>query len=246
LRAALDDFPECKLIVFDPLTDYIDGDHNSAAEVRAAVMPLVQLAQERTLAVIAICHQSKKNELGAVQKIAGSGAFSQVARVVVCVGDDPQDETATYDRKRIMLVAKSNYGGEGTGQSYRLKRRDGDDVHLEWIDGEVAMRADELVRKPSGGGVHQEKRTNAVNHLRHILTAGEVLASEATAAMEAAGFGRRQIDEAKKSLGVVSRKDRNAWHWGLPSAPDRFQEFDAWEPYGDNAEEWRDPFPKAR
>jgi putative DNA primase/helicase len=248
LRAALDDFPECKLIVFDPLTDYIDGDHNSGGEVRAAVMPLVKLAQERKVAVLAVCHQTKKNELGAVLRIAGSTAFSQIARVIIAVGEDPEDDTETFDRRRVAIVAKGNYGGEHTGQAYRLKRPDGDQdgVYLEWIGGEVVMRADELVRKPSGGGVHQEKRTDALNHLRHILTEGEVLASEATARMEAAGFNRRQIDAAIKSLGVVKRKDRNAWHWGLPSSPGRFQEFDAWEPYGDNAEEWRDPFPKAR
>jgi len=248
LRAALDNFPECKLIVFDPLTDYIDGDHNSGGEVRAAVMPLVKLAQDRKVAVLAVCHQTKKNELGAVLRIAGSTAFSQIARVIIAVGEDPEDETATFDRRRVAIVAKGNYGGENTGQAYRLKRPDGDQagVHLEWIGGEVVMRADELVRKPSGGGVHHEKRNNAVNHLRQILTAGELLSSEATTAMEEAGFGRRQIDEAKRSLGVVSRKARNAWHWGLPSASDRFPEFDAWEPDGDNAEEWRDPFTKPR
>ena len=246
LRAALDEFPECKLIVFDPLTDYIEGDHNIAAEVRSAVMPLVQLAQERKLAVIAICHQSKKNDLGAVQKIAGSNAFAQVARVVVCVGDDPEDETATYDRKRIMLVAKGNYGGENTGQAYRLKRGDGDGVHLEWINGEVVMRADELVRKPSGGSVHQEKRNNAVNHLQEILAAGEVPAPVATAAMEAAGFSQRQIKSATQSLGVLKRKTRDSWHWGLPSAPDRFREFDGWDPHVGAGEDWSDPFPKPR
>ncbi len=248
LRAALDEFPECKLIVFDPLTDYIDGDHNSGGEVRAAVMPLVKLAQERKVAVLAVCHQTKKNELGAVLRIAGSTAFSQIARLIIAVGEDPEDDTETFDRRRVAIVAKGNYGGEHTGQAYRLKRPDGDPdgVFLEWIGGEVVMRADELVRKPSGGAAHKEKRSNAVDHLRRILTAGEVLASEASAEMEVAGFNRRQIDAAIKSLGVVKRKDRNAWHWGLPSSPGRFQEFDAWEPYGDNAEEWRDPFPKAR
>ena len=244
LRVALDEFPECRLIIFDPLTDYIDGDHNSAAEVRAAVMPLVQLAQERKIAVVAVCHQSKKNDLGAVQKIAGSNAFAQVARVIICVGDDPENDTGTYDRKRIMLVAKCNYGGEGTGQSYRLKRRDGDEVHLEWIDGEIVMRADELVRKPSGGVAHREKRANAIETLRDILAAGEVLASKVEESMHAGGFSRRQIDAAVEALAVIKRQAGRAWHWSLPSSPGRFPEFDQFEP--DDLEEWADPFPKPR
>jgi putative DNA primase/helicase len=248
LREALDEFPECRLIVFDPLSDYIDGDQNSGAEVRAAVMPLVKLAQDRKVAVLAVCHQTKKNELGAVLRIAGSTAFSQIARVIIAVGDDPEDETETFDRRRVAIVAKGNYGGEHTGQAYRLKRPDCDaeGVRLEWIDAEVVMRADELVRRPSGGAAHQEKRNNAVNRLQEILAAGEVPATEATAAMEEAGFGLRQIKSAVHALGVIKRKTRAAWCWGLPPAPDRFHEFDNWGPDSGTVEEWSDPFPKPR
>lgn len=119
LRAALDTVTDCRLIVFDPLPDYLAADENSSREVRAALMPLARLAQERNVAVVAVLHQNKKTDLTTVQRIAGSGAFVQIARIVLAIGIHPEDmEVADAEKRRVMLVSKSNYGQRDIGQAY--------------------------------------------------------------------------------------------------------------------------------
>jgi putative DNA primase/helicase len=218
LRRALEAKPDCRLIVFDPLPDYISADENNSAEVRAAVMPLARLAQEKNVAVLAVLHQNKKTDLAAVQRIAGSMAFAQIARCVLAIGDHPEDGDADNgSKRRVMLVAKNNYGERCVGQAYRLIKRHGDQVGIEWIAGNVSMDADELTRRPNGGRHHDDRRADAVDALRQRLEAGEAQATIITTELQDAGFGRRQIDHAGNVLNVVKRRARDGWYWRLPA-----------------------------
>lgn len=216
LRRALESKPDCRLIVFDPLPDYVAADENNSAEVRAALMPLARLAQEKNVTVVAVLHQNKKNDLTAVQRIGGSGAFAQIARTVIAIGDHPDDDTVDADRRRVMLVAKNNYGEKHVGQSYRLRKRSNGDVCLEWIAGTLTMDADALARKPNGGREHDERRNEAVEELRQRLAAGPASAAAVNTAMKDAGFGRRQIEHACTTLNVVKYRERDGWTWRLP------------------------------
>ena len=209
--------------MFDPLPDYISADENSSAEVRAVLMPLARLAQEFEVAVVAVLHQNKKNDLSAVQRIGGSGAFAQVARVVLSVGNDPDDEaTEGMAKRRVMLVAKNNYGERDCGQMYRLVQRSGDQVAVEWIEGKVSMQADALSRKPAGGHRHEEKRGDACDTLREALQGGPRRSDELMVILQDSGFQRRQIDHAASMLGVVKQRQTLpdgsvAWVWRLPA-----------------------------
>jgi putative DNA primase/helicase len=239
LRQSLESMPDCRLIVFDPLSDYLLADENSAAEVRAALMPLAKLAQEKNVAILAVAHQNKKNDLTAVQRIGGSGAFAQVARGVIAIGNDPDDPDTSYSRRRVMLVAKNNYGERDVGQAYRLIKRHGDQVGVEWIAGTVEMAADDLSRKPSGGREHEERRGDAVDALRDILGTNRKPAEDVKQHLEDAGFRRRQIDHAAKVLEVVKRRlatedGGSAWHWWLPPPKTALQS-DSAEPFAEVA-----------
>ena len=221
LRRALDDMPDCRLIVFDPLPDYIRADENSSAEVRAAIMPLQRLAQEKNVAVLAVLHQNKKNDLSAVQRIAGSAAFTQVARCVLSIGDHPEDKEGGLAKRRVMLVAKANNTERDVGQAYRLVPRAGSQVAIEWIDGLLNMSADELTRKPSGGRGADERRGDAVDALAELLAGGERRADEVKEIFEGMGLNRRQLDHAKRTLRIRPRqiitKEGRYWVWGLPA-----------------------------
>jgi putative DNA primase/helicase len=220
LRAAVGQMPDCRLIVFDPLPDFISADENNSAEVRAALMPLTKLAQDMNVAVVAVLHQNKKTDLAAVQRIAGSVAFAQIARCVLAIGDHPEDTGGGLEKRRVMLVAKNNYGARGVGQAYRLVNRNSDQVSLEWIDGQLTMDADELVRRPNGGRQHDDKRSAAVDVLRQRLEFGQAAAAAVTEELQDAGFGRRQIEHACETLNVIKSKTRDGWQWRLPAKAD--------------------------
>ena len=217
LRSALESMPECRLIVFDPLPDYVAADENNSAEVRAALIPLAKLAQEKNVAVLAVLHQTKKNDLTAVQRIGGSGAFAQIARTVLAIGDHPEDEASDADRRRVMLVAKNNYGEKCVGQAYRLRKRMNDGVCIEWIAGTVSMDADALARRPNGGRQHDDKKSDAVDALREQLANGPQPAAALNTTLKDAGFGRRQLEHACDTLNVIKERTRDGWLWRLPA-----------------------------
>jgi putative DNA primase/helicase len=218
LRAALDEVADCRLIVFDPLPDYIAGDENNSAEVRAALVPLARLAQERNVAVVAVLHQNKKNDLTTVQRIAGSGAFAQIARVVLSIGTHPEDADKDTGKRRIMLVSKNNYGQRDVGQAYEIETRSNGQPGLVWQAGLVTMDADEIARRPTGGREHEDRRGEAVDALRDLLAVGEQNAASITARLQDAGLGRRQIDHAANVLNVIKTKRRDGWCWRLPAS----------------------------
>ena len=235
IRQQLDDFPECKAIVFDPLTQYVDAEENSNAKTRAVLMPLVQLAQERNVAIIAIMHINKKSDSMMIQRIAGASSYGQIARHIIVMGNDPTDENIGSDRRRALIVCKNSYGPNNRGQMYRVTTAANDHLRIEWIDGTVEMDAEQLNPKPSGVSKdYREQRAEAVEALREFLQAGATPAADIHSHMEGLGYGRRQVEFAAKTLQVVKEQDREggrakAWIWSLPtSASARMQvgEFD--------------------
>jgi hypothetical protein len=196
-----------------------------ATEYAQALTPLMKMAAERGIAVVAVCHQNKKSEsnLSVIQRVQGSAAFGQAARVVLAMFNDPDDDTADDSRRRLMIVAKSNYGGRNTGKAYRLKQRDGDaEPHIHWLPGDVTVDANDLGRKPSGGREHEERIGDALDTLRGLLANGPRAGAEIEAELKAANLGRRQIDKACSKLEVAKEQvtddqGKRFWQWSLPA-----------------------------
>jgi putative DNA primase/helicase len=237
LRDALDAVEDCRLIVFDPLPDYIAADENKSSEVRYALVPLARLAQEKNVAIVAVLHQNKKNDLTTVQRIAGSGAFAQIARIVLSIGTHPEDAGKATGKRRVMLVSKNNYGERDVGQAYEIETRSSGEPGLCWLPGTLAMDADEISRRPTGGREHEDRRGEAVDALREMLGLGERNAGATIEELQDRGFGRRQIDHASGALNVIKRKMRDGWYWRLPARepgqgarPEPEQAFAAWAP----------------
>ena len=255
--AALDAVPDCKMIVLDPVSEFMEADENASKEIRAELMPLVRVCNARGIALVAVCHQNKKQGMSTLQKVSGGGAWTQIARAVLIFAEDQTEETQDdLRRKRLMVVAKMSGGKKNVGQAYRLFIRDGHEVPaIEWISGELAINADELAYRPSGGRAHQERTGDAVDMLRGLLANGPVRAKEVWDAMEQAGHGRRQRDRAADLLSVVKQQSGRGWVWSLPLdapagevGPDGvYHDFDAYrlpEEEGRRDGEWTSPFPR--
>lgn len=234
VRRQLDRLPEVRLIVFDPLSENVSADENSNAQIRQALQPLVALAQERDVAIVAVLHQSKKTDLGVVQRIAGASSYGQLARHILAVMNDPEDETVGMERRRLVIVAKNSYGHQNVGQKYRVTTRSGDPA-IEWLPGIVEIDADQISSRPSGGAHHAERQSDAVDALREALAAGEADAAEIVEAMGRQGFSDRQVRRAAATLGVEKRQAFRKWRWSLPTieAGDPqagFYSFEEWSP----------------
>jgi hypothetical protein len=98
---------DAALILLDPLMSRLDGklDTHKDAEVRLALEPLTALANRSGAAVLGLIHVNKGTSADPLTLVMGSRAFTAVARAVLFVMVDPDDETV-----RLLGQEKNNLG----------------------------------------------------------------------------------------------------------------------------------------
>lgn len=224
LRSAIAQIGGIKLLIVDPVVSALGGtDTHKNGEVRRALQPLVDLATECDCAVVGVSHFAKGGQgTDPAQRVVGSVAFTAVARVVMVAAKvKGNDET---DDARILARAKSNIGPDRGGFHYYLQQSEPlpgiNASHVAWgqaVDG----TAKELLAEPDED--QHEEVMDAAAMLRVELADGTWTNSEtASKSLKAAGFTTKQIRNARKKLGVQSKKGTNGlhdnWYWRLPMA----------------------------
>jgi hypothetical protein len=98
---------DAALILLDPLMSRLDAklDTHKDAEVRLALEPLVRLADVTAAAVVGLIHVNKSHSTDPLTTLMASRAFAAVARAVLFVMLDPDDE-----RIRLLGQPKNNLG----------------------------------------------------------------------------------------------------------------------------------------
>ena len=98
------------LIILDPLISRLDAtlDSHKDAEVRLALEPLVKLAEAADALFLGLIHVNKSASSDPLTLLMGSRAFAAVARAVLFVLVDPDDESV-----RLLGQPKNNLGRTG-------------------------------------------------------------------------------------------------------------------------------------
>ena len=105
------------LVVIDPITSYLPKtDRNAEGDIRDALMPLIRLIEDTSVAVIGIMHIGKGGGQGRkpLQQLLGSTAFGAIARVVWMTAELPDDaqpepgDDGVREIKKLLGVVKSN------------------------------------------------------------------------------------------------------------------------------------------
>ncbi len=108
-----------RLIILDPLVNRMSSTLNSHKDkdVRQALEPFNQLAEEFDVCVLGVVHNSKATDRDPLNSISGSTAFGGVARSVLAMSkaDDYEDT-----HERCVGVVKSNVGRDDL-PAYRFK-----------------------------------------------------------------------------------------------------------------------------
>jgi hypothetical protein len=130
LRAVVAEIDDVAVVVIDPVSNHI-GDRNSNAEgeVRDAIAPLNQLADDLGCLIIGVRHPGKNRTSGAVAAILGSTAWVDTPRAVVMIAVDPEDEAIRH----IQVVAGNRSATRG-GVKFRI-----DGVMLDGLTEEVPV-----------------------------------------------------------------------------------------------------------
>ncbi|MBI1337783.1 MAG: AAA family ATPase [Phycisphaera sp.] len=218
LESAIEQTPECRLVVIDPISAYTGKtDSHRNAEVRALLAPLGELAARFGVAVLAVTHL-RKGEGAAIYRAMGSLAFVAAARSAWAVCRDPQDPTG---KRRLLLPVKNNLGNDTTGLAFELRDIGNGQAHIAWDDRPVAVRIDEALgqntRRP---GPNSHERQRVMDWLNNALADGDRLASELIEeARDTHGISPRTLDRAKRDIDIrVYRKSvLGPYWWSLPN-----------------------------
>ena len=218
LESAIQQTPDCRLVVVDPISAYLAGtDSHKNAEVRALLHPLADLAAQHGLAIVAVTHLTK-GEGKAVYRAMGSLAFTAAARAVWAVCKDADDPTG---RRRLFLSVKMNLSPDATGLAYTVEENGLDGAPaITWAAEPVSISAEEAMarshRKPEDGSAVD----GAADWLREALADGPIAADMLERMAKQAGHCWGTVKRAKKSVGAQSRKDGfgedGEWYWWPP------------------------------
>jgi len=191
-----------RLLILDPIQAYLGGgmDMNRANEARDMTKKLGALAEKTKCAIILIGHMNKASGNKAAYR--GMGSIDFFARSVLLVGR-VEGESNT----RAVVQIKNNLAAFGHPKAFALSE-DG----FKWL-GDYEITVDEVL-----GGITPKanKMEQAKQMLRELAeTQSAVLSNEIFDRANELGISKRTLENAKKELGVQTRKINNAWYWEL-------------------------------
>ncbi|WP_198344113.1 AAA family ATPase [Mycobacterium dioxanotrophicus] len=192
---------------------------NDDIAVRQYLEPIAALADRCKVTIIGLAHFGKRDGADSGQLMLGSVAWSQVARCVLSIAEDPDTGT------RVLTNTKANYAGTDRSVEFRIVSTtvDTDDGpteigSVEWL-GDTTVDARDLL----AGDAHDDdagERTAAEHWLEDYLTANGPTPSKVVkteAAKEK--ISEATLKRAKKKLGVIDESSGfpRTSTWQLPS-----------------------------
>jgi putative DNA primase/helicase len=200
------------MVIIDPVTAYLGSeiDSHRISDVRAALLPLEQFAEEFNVAVLAISHPPKSPSTKALNFIAGSGAFTHAPRLTFMVIEDPE-----VPSRNLLLAVKNNLGPKADGLGYSIvsafvgPEQNILTSRIEWDSRPVYMTADEALAA-TAEKTKAKAKGEAEDFLRTKMEPGQSYpAADIEKEALAAGISSRTLRRAGKELGL--KKNRNGF-----------------------------------
>lgn len=190
----------CGLIVIDPITAYMASatDGHRDQDVRRALLPLAQLAEEAGAAVVVVRHLPKTRSRNAVLAGAGSIAFAGLARTVLLLAPQPDDPA-----RRVVAVAKSNLAEFPPSISFRIVADGPAGARVEWTGPSTLSANDLHAAHADAAGEDASLTDEAAAWLRDVLTGRDMPRAEVLKAARAEGFSEPTTRRAAKKAAVV-------------------------------------------
>jgi AAA domain-containing protein len=211
VRAAIEQVV-ARLVIIDPLVAFFGSSVDSwrDQDVRRALHPLAQLAEECDVAILALRHLTKGGGPQAIYRGGGSIGIVGAARSALLVARDPED-----DGVRVLASVKCNLAPEPPSLTFRLESAPGSVARIVW-GGSSPHRADALVAVPADEG-ERSSIDEAIGFLREELSATPQKSRELERAARRLGISDRTLERARARLGVRPQKVGGEWWVSLPS-----------------------------
>lgn len=240
LRAQVEAIGGVDLFVIDPVMAHMGEriDSYKDADVRKALSPLAQFAQDFDCAVVAVAHLNKGASTNATYRVGGSIGFTAAARSVLVLGRDP-DDTSGRGPHRILANTKNNLGPEAPSLRCTVEPVLLDPVVVDGhvrqplattskivIGDETEVTGAQLLAAGSGdpSGGARTAVDEAKQFLLAQLDSGPVRSKDLLAAATRSGITEITLRRAKDALSVVAKQRTGAqhagWIWMLPEHAD--------------------------
>lgn len=221
LDAALKSDPNIRLVVMDPLSAYLGvRNAHSDADVRTVMDPVVDMLEQRKVALIGNAHLNKRSDAQHVmQLITGSGAIVAVARTTYLAAKVDGD----LDRYFLKVKANVSKESDSHGLIYRIESAtvhddEGNPIQTSKVvwKGIWTETADQFYQRISGKG-KAPKKVAAQLWLRNFLEDGPMPAREV---QEASEHAAETLKRAANELGIKHQRmgfgEGGCWYWFLP------------------------------
>lgn len=219
------------LIVLDAATSVIEGrlDGNQDRQMRQGLERIAKVAEHTGAAVLGLVHFGKRAGADTGKLILGSIAWSQVARSVLALAADEEDQEGDDDL--ILSATKANLAGRGVPSlALRIVSADvaTDDGpasvgRVDWR-GETNVNARTLLAgDPDGAGNDRQERDAAVAWLEDFLTVTDKAPSaDVKKAAKGADIAERTLQRARVMLDVQISSEGmpRRSYWRLPDRSD--------------------------
>lgn len=217
LEEQLSSLPDCKLLIIDPVSAYLDGtDSHNNTDVRGLLAPLAKLAADNDIAVVLVQHLNKSSGSSAMYRAMGSVAFIAAARAAYVVTKDKDNP-----ERRLVMPVKNNLAKDSTGLAYSVIEAENGAPVIAWETEPVMMTADEALT-PSDTNEEKTDTEWAKEVLQIALSNGPKPVAEVQKEAKQAGISPKSLRTAREKLGVKPKKvGFNAgWVWSLPQRED--------------------------
>jgi AAA domain len=218
---------DAALVILDPLMSRLDValDTHKDGEVRRALEPVVTLAERTVATFVGLIHVNKSGSSDPLTAIMGSRAFTAVARSVLFVMMDPDDENV-----RLLGTPKNNLGRSDLATlSFRIvgakvaETSEGDvwTGVLRWA-GETTRTIRDALEQTAESSGDKTATGEAGDWLQDYLASQGGSADSADLRREGAkaGHSKDALRRAKQRLGIISITSgfpRRAF-WSLPAS----------------------------
>ncbi|HUF72689.1 MAG TPA: AAA family ATPase [Gammaproteobacteria bacterium] len=227
LERWLDQYPRVRLVVVDPVGDFMPdqkrGMTSAYQHVRRSLSPLAKLAARRRIAIVLTTHLRKGHEGSMLDKIIDSTGFTTLCRMVLAMAPHPDYDPA-MPYKGVLAVAATNLVRRPWPSfEYRIDSLEVDpkigEQPLIVIEGASTVTAEELMSRPKSS----EERS-AQEELREWLL--EELESGPVPSRELfergkrfGGYSEDQIRRAAHKLSAKAKPQGQGepWAWTLPA-----------------------------
>ena len=222
LRGALAALPECRLVIIDPFTAYLDQVDlfwDEPEEIRVALAPLTILADQANAAILAVVHRDGQQRLHSGQKRNGLRTLAGMARAAYLV-----DRVGAAPYGSALIPVKNNHGDATTMAPFNVKAADNGVSLMEWSP--TALPLPVVGRGSSVPALEQVRAMTSVERavawLAQHLADGPIPSRDLASRARSAGFKRKAYEQARARLGVIATRAGAIgapWVSSLPATP---------------------------